>query len=222
MDGEPDTLWGLEGYTHPAGFFLGHKSTDTFKHQMRLADEDKLLRTVQGIGSPDYDLHHYDFAGGWLKREDDDYKDSKDSAVAVDRFWTSERDRSLVIDRLTDFAASRRAIKFNQGSLQSCGVLKELMQPNLTTLWLRYVDSKNSMFLYLLSLLSSASRESQLNGVRYISARRQEDLKSHLVSEEYKSLLASMEPVLSLRVETHLSQSFNGHLDQRPIAHDVQ
>ncbi|CAI0648113.1 unnamed protein product, partial [Colletotrichum noveboracense] len=188
LDGEPDTLWGLEGYTHPAGFFLGHTSTDTFKHEMRLADEDKLLKTVQGIGSPDYDLHHYDFAGGWLKREDDDYKDSKDSAVAVVDFWTSERDRSLVIDRLTDFAASRRAIKFNQGSLQSCGVLKEVMQPNLTTLWLR----------------------------------TPEDLKSHLVSEEYKDLLASVEPVLSLRVETHLSQSFNGHIDQRPVTHDVQ
>ncbi|KAL3301170.1 hypothetical protein RB213_011627 [Colletotrichum asianum] len=138
LDGEPDTLWGLEGYTHPAGFFLGHTSTDTFKHEMRLADEDKLLKTVQGIGSPDYHLHHYDFAGGWLKREDDDLKDSKDSAVAVVHLWTSERDRSLVIDRLTDFAASRRAIKFNQGSLQSCGVLKEVTQPNLTTLWLRY------------------------------------------------------------------------------------
>ncbi|KAK2764667.1 hypothetical protein CKAH01_04832 [Colletotrichum kahawae] len=202
LDGEPDTLWGLEGYTHPAGFFLGHTSTDTFKHEMRLADEDKLLKTVQGIGSPDYDLHHYDFAGGWLKREDDDFKDSKDSAVAVVHFWTSDKDRALVIQRLNDFAASRRATKSNQGSLQSCGVLKEVMQPNLTTLWLRY--------------------ETWLNAVGYISARSQEDLKSHLVSEEYKDLLASVESVLSSRVETHLSQSFNGHIDQKPIEHVTQ
>ncbi|KAJ3941652.1 uncharacterized protein N0V96_008366 [Colletotrichum fioriniae] len=76
----PDTLWGLEGYTHPAGFFLGHTSTDVFKREMRLADEQKLLKTVQGIGSPDYDLHHYDMAGGWLKRDDDSGKDSRDSA----------------------------------------------------------------------------------------------------------------------------------------------
>ncbi|KAK1637347.1 hypothetical protein BDP81DRAFT_481071 [Colletotrichum phormii] len=52
---EPDTLWGLEGYTHPAGFFLGPTPPPT----------------------PDYDLHHCDLAGGWLKRDDDPGKDSQ-------------------------------------------------------------------------------------------------------------------------------------------------
>ncbi|KAJ0333484.1 hypothetical protein COL5a_001192 [Colletotrichum fioriniae] len=114
----PDTLWGLEGYTHPAGFFLGHTSTDVFKREMRLADEQKLLKTVQGIGSPDYDLHHYDMAGGWLKRDDDSGKDSQ-------------------------------------------------------------------------------------------------HLKSQLETKDYKDLLATLQP-LAARTETHLSQVFNGHIDQPP------
>ncbi|KAH8654821.1 hypothetical protein BGZ61DRAFT_500448 [Ilyonectria robusta] len=71
LDGEPDTLWGLEGYTHPIGFFIDHVSSSIFKREMALVDKDELLRHQQGLGSPDYDLHHYDQESGWLKREDD-------------------------------------------------------------------------------------------------------------------------------------------------------
>jgi hypothetical protein len=34
LDGEPDTLWGLEGYSHPVGFFKGHVSSGIFKREM--------------------------------------------------------------------------------------------------------------------------------------------------------------------------------------------
>ncbi|KAK7452927.1 hypothetical protein CaCOL14_010015 [Colletotrichum acutatum] len=109
----PDTLWGLEGYTHPMGFFLGHTSTDVFKREMRLADEQKLLKTVQGIGSPDYDLHHYDLAGGWLKRDDDPGRDSRDSAVAVVHFWAAEEgSREDVVKGLEGFAKAQREREF--------------------------------------------------------------------------------------------------------------
>lgn len=146
-------MWGLEGYTHPVGFFLGHTSTDVFKHEMSLVDQDKLLKTAQGIGSPDYDLHHYDLAGGWLTREDDAEKDSKHSAVAVIHFWGSEKDRPKVIDHLIEFSRSQKEKSYKQGTLQSCGVMEEIRDLGLATLWLRYVypsieytDSKFLLF----------------------------------------------------------------------------
>ncbi|EEU44528.1 uncharacterized protein NECHADRAFT_85171 [Fusarium vanettenii 77-13-4] len=85
LDGAKDTLWGLEGYTHPIGFFIDHVSSDIFKREMELVDKDRLLRTVQGLGSPDYDLHHYDQYGGYLKREDDPDADSKASIVFLNK-----------------------------------------------------------------------------------------------------------------------------------------
>ncbi|KAF4783758.1 hypothetical protein HER10_EVM0013442 [Colletotrichum scovillei] len=181
---EPDTLWGLEGYTHPAGFFLGHTSTDVFKREMRLADEQKLLKTVQGIGSPDYDLHHYDLAGGWLKREDDPGKDSRDSAVAVVYFWAAEEGRrEEVVRSLEGFAKAQRERAVGEAELQSCAVLREVMDRRLATLWLR--------------------------------TKTQQHLKSQLETKDYKDLLATLQP-LTVRTETHLSQVFNGHIDQPP------
>ncbi|KAL2878266.1 hypothetical protein SGCOL_006518 [Colletotrichum sp. CLE4] len=180
---EPDTLWGLEGYTHPAGFFLGHTSTDVFEREMRLADEDKLLKTVQGVGSPDYDLHHYDFAGGWLKRDDDPGRDSHESAVAVVHFWASEGRREEVMRGLKGFAGEQRERGVGEGELQSCAVLEEVMDRSLATLWLR--------------------------------AKNTEHLQSQLEGKEYQALLTALQP-LTARTETHLSQIFNGHIDQRP------
>ncbi|KAI3559471.1 hypothetical protein CABS03_05214 [Colletotrichum abscissum] len=192
----PDTLWGLEGYTHPAGFFLGHTSTDVFKREMRLADEQKLLKTVQGIGSPDYDLHHYDLAGGWLKREDDPGKDSRDSAVAVLHFWAVEEGgREEVVRSLEEFGKAQRGREVGEGELQSCAVLREVMDRSLATLWLRSLTP-----IFLLATCS---------------AKTQEHLKSHLETQEYKALLATLQP-LTVRTETHLSQVFNGHIDQPP------
>ncbi|KAH8770714.1 hypothetical protein F5883DRAFT_416139 [Diaporthe sp. PMI_573] len=90
LDGEKDTLWGLEGYTHPIGFFLDHVSSGIFKREMALVDKDELLRTTQGLGSPDYDLHHYDQVGGCLKRTDDPDSDSKTSFVVVNHYWAND------------------------------------------------------------------------------------------------------------------------------------
>ncbi|KAH6972764.1 hypothetical protein BKA56DRAFT_492184 [Ilyonectria sp. MPI-CAGE-AT-0026] len=83
LDGEPDTLWGLEGYTHPIGFFIDHVSSNVFKREMALVDKDELLRHQQGLGSPDYDLHHYDQESGWLKREDDPDRHSESGYVCA-------------------------------------------------------------------------------------------------------------------------------------------
>lgn len=138
LDGEPDTLWGLEGYTHPVGFFLGHVSTDTFKNEMAKVDEDELLRHQQGLASPDYDLHHYDWAGGWLKRDDDPDRDSRTSHVAVYHFWVKEsRQRVGLLQELNTFAADKTAENGARGRLQSCGILKECRDERMLTLWLR-------------------------------------------------------------------------------------
>ncbi|KAJ5910000.1 hypothetical protein N7504_004643 [Penicillium tannophilum] len=132
LDGEPDTLWGLEGYTHPVGFFLGHVSTDIFKREMALVDADKLLRHEQGLASRDYDLYHYDWAGGWLKRTDDPDRDSKTSHVAVYHFWAiDEAHREELIKLFSD--ASSGFLKV----LQSFGILKEVRDEKMVTLWVR-------------------------------------------------------------------------------------
>ncbi|OJJ05917.1 hypothetical protein ASPVEDRAFT_87242 [Aspergillus versicolor CBS 583.65] len=132
LDGEPDTLWGLEGYTHPVGFFIGHVSTDIFKREMAHVDADRLLRTEQGLASPDYDLHHYDWVGGWLKRADDPARDAKTSLVAVIHFWASnEATRADLIATLLAAAND-----FNHW-VQSFGILKEVRDERMVTLWLR-------------------------------------------------------------------------------------
>ncbi|VUC26559.1 unnamed protein product [Clonostachys rosea] len=124
LDGEPDTLWGLEGYTHPIGFFIDHISSDIFKREMALVDKDELLKHQQGLGSPDYDLHHYDKESGWLKRDDDPDRDCKTSYVAIHHFWaTSEKNRTDVLGALSAFAADAR--NEQPRGVQSCLVLRE-------------------------------------------------------------------------------------------------
>ncbi|KAM6521882.1 hypothetical protein FALCPG4_011584 [Fusarium falciforme] len=136
LDGAKDTLWGLEGYTHPIGFFIDHVSSDIFKREMELVDRDRLLRTVQGLGSPDYDLHHYDQYGGYLKREDDLDADSKTSVVVAIHYWAVEESRRVeVLDRLASFSTKARQAPIG---LQSALVLKECRDTTLSTLWLRF------------------------------------------------------------------------------------
>lgn len=137
VDGEPDTTWGLEGYTHPIGFFIDHVSSDIFKQEMALVDKDELLRTEQGLKSPDYDLHHYDQVSGYLKRPDDLERDSKTSYVAVYHFWSkTPNERAAVLERLSRFASETLKAP---GSVQSALVLKECRDLSMATLWLRYV-----------------------------------------------------------------------------------
>ncbi|KAL6406515.1 uncharacterized protein AUP68_09312 [Ilyonectria robusta] len=139
LDGEPDTLWGLEGYTHPIGFFIDHVSSNIFKREMALVDKDELLRHQQGLGSPDYDLHHYDQESGWLKREDDTDRHSKSGHVAVHHFWaSSEADRPSLLAALGAFAADTRSGQNHK--VQSCLVLRECRDLKMATLWLRYVQ----------------------------------------------------------------------------------
>lgn len=138
LDGEPDTLWGLEGYTHPIGFFIDHVSSDIFKHEMSLVDKDELLRTKQGLGSPDYDLHHYDEEAGFLKRKGDAARDSKTSHVAVYHFWAAEESkRSQILDVLKEFANRVGASQDADEPIQSALVLRECRDLKLATLWLR-------------------------------------------------------------------------------------
>jgi len=137
LDGDMDTIIGLEGYTHPVGFFMGHFETDIFKQQTNLIDKDKLLRTQQGLDSPDYDLHHYDLVGGWLKRVDDSEKDSKTSHVAVYHFWVNEEERDEVLRQMIAFADALKWVQGPTGSVQSAVVLREVRFPTMATLWLR-------------------------------------------------------------------------------------
>jgi hypothetical protein len=130
----------LEGYSHAVGFFLGHPSSEIFQREMALVDKDKLLKNVQGLGSPDYDLHHYDLAGGWLTLENDADKDSKTSHVAVHHFWTKDGQRDDIIKRLTKFSEDAKTEhRTTPTRVQSCAVLKECVYKhvNLATLWLR-------------------------------------------------------------------------------------
>lgn len=140
LDGEPDTLWGLEGYSHAVGFFLGHPSSDIFKSEMALVDKDKLLKTQQGLGSPDYDLHHYDLEGGWLTLPNDVDKDSKTSHVVLYHFWANDGMRGSIMERLIKYSEDVKTEQKNTPVVvQSCVVLKECVYKhgNLTTLWLR-------------------------------------------------------------------------------------
>lgn len=138
LDGEPDTLWGLEGYTHPVGFFMDHVSSDIFKHEMDLVDKDELLRTKQGLGSPDYDLRQYDEVAGFLKRKVDADRDSKTSHVAIYHFWAPEESkRGQILDTLKEFANTVGGSQDADEPLQSALVLKECRDFKLATLWLR-------------------------------------------------------------------------------------
>jgi hypothetical protein len=137
VDGEPDTLWGLEGYSHAVGFFMGHPASDIFKREMALVDSDKLLKNEQGLASRDYDLHHYDSAGGWLTKEDDPEKDSKTSYVVVHHFFAQPGKRQEIILWLNAFAEEAKGVK----GVQSSAVLQEINDNSLMTLWLRYDTS---------------------------------------------------------------------------------
>ncbi|KKA18128.1 hypothetical protein T310_7923 [Rasamsonia emersonii CBS 393.64] len=167
LDGEPDTLWGLEGYTHPVGFFLGHVSTDIFKREMALVDADQLLRHEQGLASRDYDLHHYDWAGGWLKRGDDPDRDSKTSHVVVYHFWAVDKDcRAELMTALGNFATETKDSQGPSGTLQSCAVLKECRDETMTTLWLRTKTAEDFNLLH-----SSERFQALLASVKPIVAR---------------------------------------------------
>ncbi|KAL9567619.1 hypothetical protein ACKAV7_008191 [Fusarium commune] len=134
-DGEPDTLWGLEGYTHPIGFFIDHVSSDIFKREMALVDKDRLLRTAQGLDSPDYDLHHYDEFAGFLKRGDDVERDSARSFVVVKHYWAkSETLRTEMLESLVQFTAR---LASGSPQVQSALVLKECRDTTMATMWLR-------------------------------------------------------------------------------------
>jgi hypothetical protein len=138
VDGEPDTLWGLEGYAHPIGFFIGHPGSEIFKREMKKVDEDKLLRHVQGLGSPDYDLHYFDFHYGFLTRADDKDKDSKDSFVVVIHFWAPEGHRKQLLGALSDGADNIRASENGTSiKIQSFAVLKESLDVNMASLYIR-------------------------------------------------------------------------------------
>jgi len=135
LDGEPDTLWGLEGYTDADGFFNGHPASDVFKTQMAFVDNEKLL-------AQDYDLHHYLEVGGWITREDDPNKDSKTSHVAVLHFFAKDGERDQIIEKLKELAEVVKEVK---PIISSFGILKEVEDKqfnivdknNLVSLWLR-------------------------------------------------------------------------------------
>jgi len=133
LDGEPDTLWGLEGYSHAVGFFMGHPSSSVFKQEMALVDKDQLLKHEQGLSSRDYDLHHYDQVGGWFKRAECAENDSTASYVVVYHFFAREGSRVEVIRLLSELAEVSRHME----GIQSCGVLRECNDASLATLWLR-------------------------------------------------------------------------------------
>ena len=108
---------------------------------MQLVDEHKLLRHVQGLGSPDYDLHYYDMVAGFLTRTDDRNKDSKNSFVTVVHFWAFEGKRKHLIGALSGFAAriyAGESAEVDTGiKIQSFAVLKESLDVNMASLYTR-------------------------------------------------------------------------------------
>lgn len=110
---------------------------------MALVDSDALLRTQQGLTSPDYDLHHYDeeisTPGSFLKRWDDAERDGTTSHVAVLHLWATDSvKRAAVLARLAEYAAAAKKAPLNDiKGLQSAVVLRELKDNTLATLWVR-------------------------------------------------------------------------------------
>lgn len=97
-------------------------------------DDEKLL-------AEDYDLHHYDWYGGFLRREDDAASASKAGGVAVHHFWADEGKRKAVMEKLVSFAeGSKKGAVF----VQSAGVLKACTELTLTSLWLRSVARRHN------------------------------------------------------------------------------
>lgn len=208
LDGEPDTLWGLEGYTHAVGFFLGHPSSDIFKTCMAMVDGENLLKHEQGLASRDYDLYHYDFAGGWLKRDDDKERDSKTSYVVVHHFWAKEGKRDELIHGLSVLAEETKEAQGTYGVVQSCGVLQEVRDVTMATLWLRCVppgDLGTSM---------------QVTDHDY-RTKTETDFKTYQSSNLYrKAVTEDLKEggAVVAKTELHHAQNFNGHIDAAPIS----
>jgi hypothetical protein len=105
---------------------------------MKKVDEDKLLRHVQGLGSPDYDLHYYDFHEGFLTRVEDKDKNAKDSFVAVVHFWAPEGRRKQLLGTLSAGADRVQASESSGAvTIQSFAVLKESLDVNMASLYIR-------------------------------------------------------------------------------------
>lgn len=97
-----------------------------------------------------YDLHHYNMVGGWLKRRGDPQADSKTSHVAVIHFFTQSGKRDHVIEQLESVGKS--ALE-SEPTVSSFGILKELNDENLVTVWLRYAyNASNPAFTSLTNL----------------------------------------------------------------------
>jgi hypothetical protein len=188
------------------GFFLGHVSTDIFKNEMAKVDADALLRHQQGLASPDYDLHHYDWAGGWLKRDDDPDRDSTTSHVAVYHFWVKEQSRrGELLDEMRGFAASQKGL--TDGLLQSVGLLKECRDDRMLTVWLRYVNNFEEQKYYNFS--------ADFFSPFFLRTSSADGLERLFSSSSFQSLLAKINPIVE-KTEIHRSKSFNGHLDIKP------
>ncbi|OQU94461.1 hypothetical protein CLAIMM_00815 [Cladophialophora immunda] len=168
VDGEPDTLWGLEGYQHPIGFFIGHPASDVFKREMQKVDEDKLLRHVQGLGSPDYDLHYYDMHHGFLTRSDDKDKDAKDSFVVVVHFWAPEGRRKELLGTLSCSADRVKASETSSVTIQSFAVLKECLDVNMASLYIRTRSRKDWE-----TFQSSAIFKEILEGIKPVNQKQE-------------------------------------------------
>lgn len=126
-DNDDDTLWALEGFTHPIGFFKGHVSTPGFIEQNKIIEKENLLPNG-------FNLYYYDFAGGWLTRDDDREKDLKSSHVVVHHFWPRQGNRDQLIQKLLELGEKSKSQVSN---LQSCAVLVECDGNSLVSLWIR-------------------------------------------------------------------------------------
>lgn len=99
------------------------------------------MKHEQGLTSRNYDLKHYDLAGGWLTQEDDVDKDSMNSYVVVHHLFAKDGKRTEVTERLLKFSEETKAQAPNVG-VQSCAVLEEISDVSLVTLWVRYESRK--------------------------------------------------------------------------------
>ncbi|CZR69251.1 uncharacterized protein PAC_19151 [Phialocephala subalpina] len=213
LDGEPDTLWGLEGYSHAVGFFIGHPSSKVFKEEMALVDSDKLLRNEQGLTSKDYDLKHYDQAGGYLTREDDEEKNRKDSFIAVIHFWVKGGGSGDVINKLGNLADATKELGL-EVMIQSCAVFKGVWDQNLVTLWVRSVSSTylpktyTTCVFFFIALLTVAG-SSRTKTEKDFDAFKAWDRYKTVVDGELKS-----GGDLIGKTEVHRSKAFNGHIDK--------
>jgi len=125
--GSPDIIWGLEGYTDSSGFYDGHPSSDVFKAQMKIVDDEKLL-------AEDYDLKHYEFAGGWLKKPNTVGADNKNAFFVFTHVYTANNKRDQMISRLNNLASDLHG----EENVWSCGILKALNDQTLVSIFSRF------------------------------------------------------------------------------------